>query len=170
MRAGALDIAINDLLHFMSIKRLADIIVCPEPQSFLRSFKRTKTGEHDNREIRVDLTDLTQTVDSAHSRHPNVHDDGVGLFFFEEFEAGLDAIGGVDLIIWFQEHAQAFVRPHFVINNKDLGQFGRGGHKSAAAKKSKGMPARGGKKKKKTGQINWGRPAEVETENKGDHT
>ena len=48
MGAGAFDIAINDLLHFMSIKGLADIIVRAEPQSFLRSFKRTKTGEHDD--------------------------------------------------------------------------------------------------------------------------
>ena len=48
MRAGAFDIAINDLLHFMSIKRLADIIIRAESQSFLRSVKRTKTGEHDD--------------------------------------------------------------------------------------------------------------------------
>ncbi len=90
--------------------------------------------------MRIDFANLTQTLNAAYSRHPNIHDDGVGLFLFEEFEAGLDAIGSVHLIIWFQKHAQAFARPHFVINNKDLGEFGHGGHRAAAAIEARGMP------------------------------
>src|SRR5205807_4803316 len=98
--------------------------------------------------MRIDFANLTQTLNAAYSRHPNIHDDGVGLLLFEEFEASLDAIGSVHLIIWFQKHAQAFARPHFVINNKDLGEFGRGGHRVAAAIEARGMPRTGQRNKK----------------------
>ena len=127
MSAGPFNVAINDLLHFMSIKWLGDVIVSAKSESFLGGFKRPKTGEHDDRKMRIDFANLTQTLNAAYSRHPNIHDDGIGLFLFEEFEAGLDAIGSVHLIIWFQKHAQAFARPHFVINDENLRLVGSNG-------------------------------------------
>src|SRR2546421_12864801 len=102
MRAGPFDVTINDLLHFMRIKRFADVIVGAESERFLGSLERAETCQHDDGQMRVDLADLTKTFDSADSGHSNVHDDGVGLLFLEKFDAGLDAISGVDLIIWFQ--------------------------------------------------------------------
>src|SRR2546430_1089200 len=97
MSTSAFDVAIDDLLHFVSIKWLADIIIGAESQSFLGRFKRAKTGQHDDGQMRIDLSNLTETFDSAHARHPNVHDNGVGLFFFEKLESSLNAIGGVHL-------------------------------------------------------------------------
>ena len=140
MRARAFNVAVDDLLHFVRIKRFADVIVGTKPESFFRGFERAETGEHDHGKMRINLANLTQPFNSAHARHPNIHDDGVGLFFFKHFEPGLDAIGGVHLIIWFQKHSQALARPHFVINNKDLGQFGPGGHRASAAREARGMP------------------------------
>ena len=67
--------------------------------------------------MRIDLADFAQAFDPVHSGHANVHDDGVGLFFPEHLEPGLDAIRGVHLIIRFEEHAQAFTRPNLVIND-----------------------------------------------------
>src|SRR5262249_49794850 len=140
MSARPLDLAINDLLHFTGVKRLADVIVGAESQRLLGRFERTKASEHDDRKMRIDLADLTQPFNAADSGHPNVHDNGVGMFFFEEFEASLNAIGGVDPIIWFQEHAQAFTRPHFIVDNEDLGKFRRGDHGASAARESRRMP------------------------------
>ncbi len=98
--------------------------------------------------MRINLANLAQTLDPAYSRHPNVHDNRVRLFLFEEFDPGLDTISRVHLIIRFQEHAQAFARPHFIINNKDLGQLGRGGHNASAAVEARGMPRTGQRNKK----------------------
>jgi hypothetical protein len=71
------------------------------------------------------------------------------------------------LIIWFQEHAQAFARPHFVINNKNLGQFGRGGHNASAAIEARGMPQRGRRNKKNRRKFIWLSRANVEAEISG---
>ena len=150
MCARAFDIAINDLLHFVRIKRFADVIVGSKSKRFFGGLECAETCQHDDGQMRIDLTDLTKTFDSTDSGHPYVHDDGVGLLFFEKFDAGLDAVGGVHLIIWFQQHAQAFARPHFVINNQDLGEFGRGGHGASALREARGMPREGRRTKK-----NW---------------
>src|ERR1700736_3774880 len=100
--------------------------------------------------MRVDLANLTKSLNSTHSRHPNIHDDSVGLLFFEQFNAGFNAICGVHLIVRFQEHAQALARTDFVIDNENLGAFGTGGHSSSAASEAGGLPQTGRKRKKRT--------------------
>src|SRR5260370_6007312 len=155
MRTRSFDIAIADLLHLMSIEGFGDIRVGAEWESFLRSFKRTKSGEHDDRKMGVALANLSQTFNAAHPRHPNVHDNCVGLFLSKQFEPGLNAVGRAHLIIWFQEHAQAFARPHFIVNNKDLGEFGRGGHSASAAIEARGMPRAGRRSKKNRRKFIW---------------
>ena len=38
------------------------------------------------------------------------------LLFFKELDTRFDTIGGVHLIVGFQEHPQAFARAHFIID------------------------------------------------------
>ena len=88
----------------------------------------------------IDFTDSTQTVDAVGARHANIGYDGIGLFFAQEANASFDRIGGMDLIIGLQEHAQAFARSHFVINDENLWQIRINGHRYVAAIRAKAMP------------------------------
>src|SRR5262249_53243510 len=129
-------------------KWFADVVICAETQRLLCRVERAKTGEHDDGQMRIDFADLTKAFDPADSRHPNVHYDGVGLFFFEKLEAGFDAIRRMHLIIGFQKHPQTFARSHLVINNEDLGEFGRGRHSASAPSEARGMPRKRRRRKK----------------------
>src|SRR5262249_34354349 len=94
-----------------------------------------------------------KAFDAADSRHSNVHDNGVGILFFEQLEAGLDTIRGVHVIVRFEEHSQAFTRPHFIIDNENLGAFGRGGHNASGRSEARGMPRTGRRSKKSEGKL-----------------
>ena len=125
---GALDVAPDHLPHFAGIERFADVIVRPEPQSFLGRFERAKPGEHDYSDVRIDLANLAQAINAAGAGHPNVADDGVRLLLAQDTQAGLDIFGGVDLIVGLKEHPQAFARTHFVIDDENLREFGGDRH------------------------------------------
>ena len=56
MRARTFDIAINDLLHFPSIKRLADVIVGAESQGLLGRVECAETGSTDRNKPRITLS------------------------------------------------------------------------------------------------------------------
>ena len=78
--------------------------------------------------MRIDLANLAQPFDACHSRHANVHDDGVGSFFLQKLDSGFDVVGRAYLIVGFQEHPQAFARAHFVIDDKNLRLIDSDGH------------------------------------------
>ena len=160
---GAFDVATDDVAHFTGIERFADVIVGPETQRFLGRLQRTEAGQHDDGQMWIDLADLAQAFDAVHPWHANVHDDGVGLFFPEQLKSGLDAIGGVHLIIGFEEHAKAFPRPNLVVDDKNLGQFGQGGHNRPKQLAARRVP-RAGKEPNNFRLIAeaWARNVEVE--------
>ena len=141
MNPGALDVAPDHFPHFARIEWLADVIVRAEPQRFLGRFERAESGQHDHGDVRIDFADLAQAIDAAGAGHANVADDRVRLFFAQDAEPGLDAIGGVNLIVRLQEHPQAFARAHFVIDDEDLREFGGNRHYDGGSK-AKGVPLR----------------------------
>ena len=140
MHPGALDISSDDVAHFASVERLADVVIGPETQRFLGRFERAKTRQHDDGKMWIDLADLAQPLDPIDAGHANVHDDGIGLFFLEQLEAGLDAIGGVHLVIGFQEHAQTFARTDLVVDDEDLGCFGSDDHNKPSRVAARRVP------------------------------
>src|SRR5207247_7745746 len=103
--AGAFDIASDYLTHFTGIKRLADVIVRTQSQSFFSRIKSAETGQHDDREVWVNFTDLAQSFDPSHARHPDVHYDGVGLFFLYQLEARFNVIGSVHVVVRLEQHS-----------------------------------------------------------------
>ena len=141
MNPGALDVAADHLPHFARIEWLADVIVRAQPQGFLGRFERAKAGEHDDGDVRIDFPDFAQAIDAARPGHADVADDRVRLLFAQNAQTGLDVIGCVNLIIGLQEHPQAFARPHFVVDDKNLGEFGSDHHYDGRGK-AKGVPLR----------------------------
>src|SRR6266487_5739177 len=94
VEAGAFDIASDDVAHFARVKRLADVIIGSEPERLLGRFQGAEAGQHDYGKMRIDLTNLAQTFDSGDTGHPDVHDDGVGLFLLKELHSSFYAIRG----------------------------------------------------------------------------
>jgi hypothetical protein len=72
----------------------------------------------------IDLPNFSQSLDTGHSRHADIHHDGVGPLLLEKFYSRFYAIGGMDLIISFEQHPQAFARTQFIVDYKDLGKIG----------------------------------------------
>ena len=128
MEPGALDVAADHFAHFARIKRLADVVVSAEAERFLGRLERAEAGQHDDGKMWIDLANQAQAFDARHSRHPDIHDDGVGLFFGQELQTLFDRVGGMHLIARLQEHAQTFARSHFVVDDEDLREFGVGNH------------------------------------------
>src|SRR5205823_13103443 len=120
----ALDVATDYFPHFAGIEWLVDVIVRAEPERFLGGLQRTESGQHDNSDVRVYFADPPQTIDAARARHPDVGDHGVGLFFLQQLDPVVDAVRGINLIVRFEKHAQAFARTHLVIDDEDLGKIG----------------------------------------------
>jgi hypothetical protein len=128
MNPRPLDVAPDHLSHFARVERLADVIIRAQPERFLRGLQRAKPSQHDHRDVRIDLADAPQTINAARAGHADISDDGIRMFFLEKLDAGLDTIGGVDLIVRLQEHPQAFARTHFVIDDQDLREIGGNRH------------------------------------------
>ena len=128
MDASALDVPADDVAHFASVERLADVIVRAEPQRFLRGLERAESRQHDHRDMRIDLADPPQAIDAVRARHADVADDRVGPFLAQQANAGFDGIRGVHLVVRLQEHAQTFARANFIIDDEHLRQVAGYGH------------------------------------------
>ena len=78
--------------------------------------------------MRIDFADPPQAVDAARPGHANVGNHGIGMFFLQDLDAGVHTVGGVDLVIGLEKHAQTFARNHLVIDHEDLGKVGGNSH------------------------------------------
>ena len=157
MHTGAFDVASDHFSHFARVERLIDVITGAEPQRFLCGFESAETGEHDDGKMWINFTDSSQTFDAGGTRHADVHHDGIGLFLLQEFNAGIDAIGRMHILIWLEQHAQALARTHFVVDNQDLRSLRRDGHNRPSRLEARRVPhaAREDKYLQVMGELGW---------------
>ncbi len=126
----------------MRIERLTDVVVCAQAERFLRGLERAKAGEHDHGDVRIDLANETETIDAVGSGHADIGDDRIGMLLAKKTQSIFHRVGQMYLIVWLQEHAETFARPHLIIDNEDLRKFRAGGHRRKQSQR-KLRPCRG---------------------------
>ena len=77
--------------HFVVLERLGDVVERAALHRRDRVLDRGERGDHQHRQVVVDLLELVERGDAVHARHHHVDDRGV-----ERHRAGqLEALGGV---------------------------------------------------------------------------